>query len=269
MSMNSVPASAGIDWLVGAASLAKRWPLVFPVMGLIIALIGLIPFLGGLVTLILGPALIGGTVAAAHTANRGGAPSAGQLFQGFQQSDRVGALVALCIPTVVALLVAAALVFVFAIGAFISGALANAQALLDNPQAIWAAFGGGLLLLIPLLVALLLAAYAFTYFAIPRCMLGSIEAFPAMGESWRAARANAGAFAVSCIVLLVGSWVLLYVLSLLHLGRIGDLLTSAAVYTVLGPMLYFGTRAVFGDATHMPTAADSTTPATPPPPPAA
>jgi hypothetical protein len=271
MNFNRVSAGAGWAWFTQSLLLVKRLPLVFPVMGLIIAVIQLIPFVGGLIGVILGPALIGGTIAAAHAADNGNKPSPGQLFQAFQHSDRVGPMVALCIPIVVAILVAGVLLAIFMIGAAISGGLSASEAALRDPQMLASTLGGSTLLLLPLLILVLLVGYAFTFYAIPRTMLDGVEAFASMKQSFAACRANVGAFLVAVVVLLPGSWLILLVLKFLHLGWLTDTLTTAALYTVLGPVLYFGYKVVFGNATPQtaaspaPTITPNEPPAAPPP----
>lgn len=250
MSINRVPASAAIDWIRGGIDYPKRWPAVFLVMGLITAIIFMIPFLGGLAALILGPALIGGTVAAAYTADRGGQPAIGQLFQAFQGGDRLGAMIALCIPTVVAALILAVLLFIFGLGAALGGGANAASGTLSSPGALFAVLGASMLILIPVSIVLMLAAYAYTFFAIPRLMLGNGEAFPAMRESFAACRANLGAFILTCVLLVVGLFVVAFVLGIifgaLHLRWVGELLTGTAIYSIIGPVLYTAFKAVLG-----------------------
>lgn len=58
MNANNTTAGSGWTWVQQALALIKRWPQVFLLMGLILGVIAAVPFLGGLVILILGPALI-------------------------------------------------------------------------------------------------------------------------------------------------------------------------------------------------------------------
>lgn len=263
MNANNTTAGSGWTWVQQALALIKRWPQVFLLMGLILGVIAAVPFLGGLVVLILGPALIGGTVYAAQQADRGQTPAVGQLFQAFQDGDRIGSMVALCLPVIVASVVAGILVFIFAVGAAVGGGLTAASA--SNPAVLFGALGAGALILIPIVIIIMLVAWALVFFAIPRVLLDRVGAFEAMKESLGAARANMGAFLVAVLIIGVGFWLLALILGLLHLGWIGQILAVAAMYSVLGPTMYYGYRAVFGSAAA--GAAETTAPPPPPPPP--
>ena len=250
MTIHRVPASTAIDWIRGGIDYPKRWPAVFLVMGLIAAILFMIPFIGGLVALILGPALIGGTVAAAYTADRGGQPAIGQLFQAFQGGDRLSAMIALCIPIVVAVLTMFVLLFIFGLGAALGGGASATSGALGNSQALLAMLGVSLFILVPVFIVLIIVAYAYTFFAIPRVMLGHGEAFPAMRESFAACRANLGAFILTGIVLFIGMFVLAFILNaifgVLHMRWLGSLLSGAALYSIAGPVMYTAFKAVLG-----------------------
>ncbi len=246
MTAKKVSAGQGWQWIAQALDILKKHPVPFLAMGLMMGIISAIPVLGGLVVLILGPALIAGTCYAAQQADQGKTPEIGHLFRGFQESDRIGSLIALCIPTVVGLVTMGILAGIFVAGALVSaggGFMEQAQA---NPMLLLTAMGASALLLVPLLIIIGLAIYALTFFAIPRTLLERPDAFANMKESLAACRSNFGAFIVAIVILLAGIIVLGFIFKALHLGRVGDVLVSTGLYSVLGSTLYFGFREVFG-----------------------
>ncbi len=266
MSFNKVPAGNGWQWIAQALDVLKKHPVPFLVMGLIMGVIGIIPLLGGLVLLILGPALIAGTCYAAQQADSGKAPEIGHLFRGFQQGDRIGPLIALCIPTVVGLVIMGILVGIFAVGTLVSAGSGLMEQAQSNPMVVFAAMGASALILVPLVIIIALAIYALTFFAIPRTLLDRADAFANMKESFAACRSNFGAFIIAILILLGGIIVLNIIFHILHLGRIGEILVATALYSVLGSTLYFGFREVFGSAAA--PAADTVPPPPVAPPPA-
>lgn len=267
MTAKSVAAGNGWQWISKALDLVKKHPVPFLGMGLIIGVISIIPVLGGLVLLILGPALIAGTCYAAQQADQGKSPEFGHLFRGFQESDRIGSLIALCIPTVVGMLVAGLLVGIFAAGAILSAGSSFTDQMSGNPMILFTAMGASALILVPLLIIVALVIYALTFFAIPRTLLERPDAFANMKDSFAACRNNFGAFIVAIVILLAGIVVLNIIFHILHLGRIGDVLVATGLYSVLGSTLYFGYREVFGSSAE--GAGHVQTPPVPPPAPAA
>lgn len=265
MSFNKVPAGNGWQWIAQALDVLKKHPVPFLAMGLIMGIIGIIPVLGGLVLLILGPALIAGTCYAAQQADQGRAPEIGHLFRGFQQSDRIGSLIALCIPTVVGALAIFVVAIIFAIGAAVSGGTAMLEQAQSNPMALVAAMGAGMLILIPVLIIIALMIYALTFFAIPRTLLERPDAFANMKESFAACRSNFGAFIIAILILVGGMLVLNIIFHILHLGRVGDVLVATGLYAVLGSTLYFAYREVFGASANSATTGQMPPPVTPPP----
>ncbi|MGB8636190.1 MAG: BPSS1780 family membrane protein [Rhodanobacteraceae bacterium] len=264
MTAKKVPAGNGWLWISKALDVLKKHPVPFLVMGLIMGIIGIIPVLGGLVLLILGPALIAGTSFAAQQADQGKTPEIGHLFRGFQESDRIGSLIALCIPTVVGAVLAGILVGIFAIGAAMGAGAGFADQIQSNPMVLLTAMGASAFILGPLLIIVALVIYALTFFAIPRTLLERPDAFANMKDSLAACRTNFGAFIVAVVILLVAVFVLSWIFGLLHLGLIGGILVSTGLYAVLGSTLYFGFREVFGGASGE-AARDSIAPPAPPP----
>ena len=247
MSASNVPASHGWNWIAQALDVLKRYPMPFLVMGLIFGVIGIIPVLGGLVLLILGPALIAGTCYAAQQAEQGKTPEIGNLFRGFQEGDRIGPLITLCIPLVVGLVVIGILFGIFAVGAAVSGGKALMTQAEGNPMVLFQAMGFmSLLIMVPLAIIIALGIYGLTFFAIPRTLLDKADAFASMKESLAACRKNFGAFLVTIVILMLGVFVLSAIFKVLHLGVVGDILVSTALYSILGSTLYFAYRDVLG-----------------------
>ncbi|MGA7298385.1 MAG: BPSS1780 family membrane protein, partial [Rhodanobacteraceae bacterium] len=264
MTAKKVPAGNGWLWISKALDVLKKHPVPFLVMGLIMGIIGIIPVLGGLVLLILGPALVAGTSFAAQQADQGKVPEIGHLFRGFQESDRIGSLIALCIPTVVGAVMAGILVGIFAIGAAMGAGAGFADQIQSNPMVLLTAMGASAFILGPLLIIVALMIYALTFFAIPRTLLERPDAFANMKDSLAACRTNFGAFLVAVVILLAGVFLLSWIFGVLHLGVIGGILVSTGLYAVLGSTLYFGFREVFGGASGE-TAIDNNAPPAPPP----
>lgn len=246
MSTQKVSAGRGWQWVMQAVDLVKRYPAPFLLMGLIIGIIGVIPVLGGLVLLFLGPALIAGTCYAAQQAERGGKPEVGHLFRGFQESDRIGSLVALCLPTVIGAILIGIILAIFIVGAASAGGMAMLEQAEANPMVLVAALGSSLLLLVPLVLIVALGIYAATFFAIPRTLLERPAAIANMKDSVRASLRNLGAFLIAVFVLLVLVALVSIIFSMLHLDRIGSIVASTALYAVLGPTLYFAWSEVCG-----------------------
>jgi uncharacterized membrane protein len=143
---------------------------------------------------------------------------------------------------------------VFGVGALVSGGLSAA-----NGSSLGAgAIGGGIFMLMLIGVLVVLAIYAFQFFAIPRVMFDGIEPFQAMKESFSACLANIGAFLVFGIVFTVICFVAAMVL--IWIPIIGWIVMAGVGTVILGAALFVAWRQVYGGAAN---AAD-----TMPPPPA-
>ena len=143
-------------------------------MGLIVAAIGIVPLLGGLVTVILGPALYGGIVLCrAREQEQGRNAEIPQLFRAFSEPGKLGPMIMLCLPSIAGAVLIFVLLIIFLGGALLGGGFSAASS--GSPGAIIGALGGGALILIPLMLAVALAVYALQFFAIPRVMLEGAE----------------------------------------------------------------------------------------------
>lgn len=251
MSFAKVEAGKGVAWLTEGVRLVMANPVAFLVMGLIVAVINVIPILGGLALMICGPALLGGIVYAAREQAEGRKAEIPHLFRAFQEPGKIGPMLVLCLPTVVGAFVIIVCGFVFGLGALIGG-LSGADS-----SAGLGALGGGVLLMLLIGVAATFVIYALQFFAVPRVMLDGMEPFAAMKESLNACLANVGAFIVFGVVLVVAFIVLGIVLMIIPL--LGWLALAMAVTVVFACGEYAAWREVFGGS--MPASAS------PPPPP--
>jgi hypothetical protein len=247
MSFGKVDAGKGLGWLTEGIGLVFKNPAAFLVMGVILAVINFIPFLGGLVLTICGPALLGGVVYAAREESEGRKAEIPHLFRAFQEPGKIGPMLLLCLPAIVGGAVLLVCGFVFGIGALIGGGLSAA----NGSSAGWGAIGGGLVILCLIAIVLMFVIYALQFFAIPRVMLDGIEPFAAMKESLSACLANIGAFLLFGIVLFVAFFVLAAVLMLIPL--LGWLALVAVASVVFGCAEYLAWRQVYaGSASRMP-----------------
>jgi hypothetical protein len=239
--MSKVESSRGMRWVGQALGLVRRWPQVFLPMGLIVGAIYLIPLLGGLVLLILGPSLLAGAVIAARDADRGDRPAIGQLFELFREEGRLSQGLRLCLPMVGGQVLAG-----FLIGIPVARAMMQAgidiKALESQPEMILGIMGGSLFVWALVALLVVLFAYAFTATAIARVALDRREAMAAMAESLRLVRANLGAWVVTALLLFAGMFVLAMFSRVLGVPTLVQALCYAALYTVLGPLLYFAWR---------------------------
>lgn len=240
MSAQKIAPGSGIEWISGAFQLILKNPVVFLVMGLIVAAIGIVPLLGGLVTIVLGPALYGGIVFAAREQDEGRNADIGQLFRAFNEPGKIGPMIMLCLPSIAGAVLLFVLLIIFVGGALLGGGLSSLSS--GSSTALLGALGGSALILIPLMLAIALAIYALQFFAIPRVMLEGAEPMAAMKQSFNDCLANAGAFLVFVGVLIVGVIVLGVVLSVL--GFLGSLLIFTLVTPLVGCGLYLAWRQV-------------------------
>jgi len=257
MSFGKVDAGKGIGWLTDAVGLVLKNPAAFLVMGLILAVINFIPILGGLALTIFGPALIGGLVFAAREESEGRKAEIGHLFRAFQEPGKLGPMLLLCLPAIVGGAVLLVLAMVFGIGALLGGGLSAAS----GSEFGWGTFGGGIVVLVVLAVAIGFTIYALQFFAVPRVMLEGAEPFAAMKESLNACIANIGAFLLFGIILVVAFVVLGVVLAFIPI--LGWLALMAAGSAVFGCAEYIAWQQVYGggEASRMPPPSPEVPPA--------
>lgn len=239
----TVPAGNGVTWLVEAARLVFKNPAAFLLMGLIYTIIAALPILGMLALSVISPALYAGLCHAARTQDQGGNAEVAHLFQGFTEQGRMGPLLILCLPGIVAGVLAVVLLLIW-VGVALAGA--GASALLERPEALVGSMGVGAILLLLLLLALMLAVFAITFFAIPAVMFGQKDAFEAMRRSLRASLANVGTLLVYLLVIFVGSAVVVGVVSLIS-SLLAQFLISIVFTPIFGASMYLAWKDIFGD----------------------
>lgn len=245
MTARNVPAANGIAWLTGAVELIRKNPAAFLLMGLIVTLIGTLPILGSLVLAVISPTLYAGIAWAARAQSRGETAELAHLFQGFKEEGRIGPLLILCLPSVVAGFIAAVLIAIW-IGVALAGA--GASAILERPEALLGAAGAGALVLGLVVVALMIVVFAVTFFASPDVVFGEKDAFAAMRRSLHASRDNVGAILLYLLVLLGAAILLMAVLSVIS-SLLGQFVTSILVTPIAGASMYLAWKDVVGNDT--------------------
>lgn len=239
-SPSRIPASRGWQWLTEAWHTVRQWPQVFVPMGLIIAGIHVLPYIGGLVILVAGPALVAGTVVAADTAARGGTPAFRQLVAMFEADTTRGESLKLCLPSVIGKFVAGMLV-----GIVVARRLMQAGV---DPESLGVTdllkllASGDMIVWLLLAAMIVLLAWTFLVLAIPRVALHQASAFDAMragvAQAWR----GIGAWAIVALVLFglaLFAGALLYVTGIPAIMVVG---AYTVLYTLLGPVLYAAWR---------------------------
>lgn len=213
---NRVKASAGAEWLLGGFGLLKKAPLALGLVGLVFAIVSVLPLLfagagpfvsmlAQLVLVLLTPVLLGGLVYAVREVDQGRDAHPSQLLQGFREGKAM-ALVAQLVPQMLAGLLAIVLLVVM-VGPTVlqdmMAAMEQAQGQ-DPDPALFDGFPMGafaLWFLVAILVGIL--AYTFTFLFPAQVMFEGARPFQAMKRSFRACMGNFGAFAVFVVLLLV------------------------------------------------------------------
>ncbi|NLB14613.1 MAG: hypothetical protein GX826_11450 [Gammaproteobacteria bacterium] len=256
MTLRTVPAGNGLAWLSNGITLMLKNPGPFILMGLIYTIISVVPLLGSLALAIIGPTLYGGIAWAARRQDRGENAEVGDLFRGFQLEGKIGPLLLLCLPGVIAGVVLVILV---------SLAGAGMSAAMESPAALIGAMGVGALVLLPVMLALGLLVFALAFFAIPDTMFVSNDAFAAMKQSMRATLANVGAVLLYLVVFVLAVVVVTGILALIS-SLLAQVLVSLVAVPLAGASMYLAWKDVYADsAAELPPAPPA--PETPPTPP--
>lgn len=267
MEATRVPAGHGIQWITDSLQALLKTPGPFAVMGLVIGAIHLVPVLGALAMLVIGPALYGGLQYAIRQQQRGATPELSHLFEAFRAEGKLPKMLMLCLPTIGFIVFAVVVGFILAL--LFGGAMLASGSLNDgDPSALVQAFGvGGVLFALLLFVPAALAVSAMTFFATSRVMLADVEPFQAMKQSFAAALANPGAFLLALIGFGLARLILFMVLMALS-GPLATLVVAVAFEPLFAAMTLRGTDALFGaEDLSGPDADDLPPPALPPTPP--
>lgn len=213
----TVDAGRGAGWIGEGWALFKAAPALWIVAMLILFglqfALGLIPVLGNLAAVLLGPLFMAGVLAFGHGVARDGQADLGALFIGFR--EKTGALVMV---GVLYFLLILGLIVVFAGAAFflMGGAAVFAAGAPEQVMSAIMAGGGVMAILLLVLVffafgILVAAAY---WFAPGLVLYTDLGAWPAMKESFSACMRNWLPFLVYGIlafVVLLGGMVILFV----------------------------------------------------------
>src|SRR3982750_193105 len=129
MSFQKVGAGQGVEWLKGGIELVKANPVVFLVNSLIFCIIvgvlSFIPILGSIAVALLAPVFAAGMMYAYREQHEGRTPAIEHLFQGFKEPGRIGPLLILGLPAIVAAVVMLVLTFALLGGAIMGGAMSG------------------------------------------------------------------------------------------------------------------------------------------------
>ena len=244
--MRTVPAVQGVQWAIAALRILARHFGLLITLALLLVLLTQIPLLGGLISLLFGPALLGGMVWAVHQIQNGRRPGLGALFKAFDGTHSISSLVALCLPSLGMLLLLA-----FAVGGIVvssvGGDPAKIQAMRQDPIMLLAALRGHLLPLAILVVLGSLLNSALTFFAVPQVMLRNQTGWMGMRQSLAAAWSNWRALLllVGAVFGLVFATVLALQLLLIAGGSLGAwwrdlwlLLLVATLYAYSAVLMY-------------------------------
>lgn len=248
--MNGKPprrsAGHGWSWMVDALKTVCQWPAVFLPMGLIVAVIQLIPLLGGLVLLVAGPALVAGSIVAAHAASRGMTPVISQLFALFEEPTRRKEALKLCLPLLAGKFLAL-IVLAVALTRQLLTSGTDMQSLEGHPEKVLALLGqADMMPWLAAALAIVLLAWTFTAMAIPRVALGHEPAFDAIRHGLRQVWASIGAWIIAALLLFAIILVVTSVLMLTKMMLVMQLGVYTALYAILGPLLYAAWRDISG-----------------------
>lgn len=255
--VNKVKASAGAEWLLGGFGLLKKEPLALGLVGLVFAIVSVLPMvfaavpvlsvLAQLALVALTPIMFGGLVYAAREVDQGRAAHPGQLLQAFREG-RALALVAQLVPQLLTGLLAIVLLVVI-VGPValqqMMEAVEQAQGQANPDPALFEGFPFGALALW-FLVALLVsvAAYTFTFLFPAQVMLGGTAPFEAMKRSFRACMANIGAYLVFIVMVVIvtvaifiGAQIVALVLGIFAGERAAAIASQLLMMAVLMPVL--------------------------------
>lgn len=241
MSYRKVEAERGIVWLRQSFDLIRGNPAPFLLMGLVLAVLTMIPLIGLLALAVFAQTLYGGVMYAADQQTKGHNAEFDHLFAGFRQAEKLPRLLALCLPGVAAGIVLTMLAVTVLGGALLAGGLGTAAT--EQPEALALSLGGAGLMFLVLALAIGLFAYAAVFFATPNVMLSNAAPFDAIKQSLLACRDNLAALLMFVLAAFFISFLLSLVLSFL------PMIGSALLITVLLPWVnvaaYFAYRDVF------------------------
>lgn len=197
----ALAAERGWDWIAAAWTLFKKapgvWIAIVVVMLLLYIVLALIPLLGSLATLILGPAFGAGLVAGARAQDDGGALRVSHLFAGFR--EKLGPLVVVGILYLVAS-VAIALMVGLATGVGLFSMFDGTAPQSMPPGAMFT-----LVIAVLIMAGLMVPVMMAVWFAPALVMFQGRDAVAAMKESFSGCLKNIVPFLIYGVVLMVFS----------------------------------------------------------------
>ncbi len=237
------PASHGWGWIQQAWAQFKQqpraWLAALALVYLMTVALSLVPVIGSLASMILGPVFAGGLMLGARSQQRTGTLRVATAFDGFsQQGAQLATVGVLYVVGLMAVSLVAGLISV-ATGALTA---ASMEALSSNDPALIAAVVGPGLGLFLLLVMLCLVPLLMLYWFAPALVvLDGMTAVAAMRLSFRACWKNLAAFAVYglALLLILAGASLIFVLIAALLGSLSETLMVAAMFLMIPLMLLF------------------------------
>jgi len=222
----SVAAGRGWDWIVSGWELFKKQPGMWIGMVVVAVILffvmALIPFIGSLASMVLGPVFAGGVMLGCKALDEGGELEFGHLFAGFR--DKLGSLAA-----VGAIYLVAVVVIALVVGLVTGAGLFALMSGGDPGAGATAGAVMGLLLAVLLMLALLVPVFMAMWFAPALVVLQERGALDAMKESFAGCLKNLVPFLLYGVVLFVASIVAAIPLGLGYLVLLP--VAAGSVYT--------------------------------------
>lgn len=241
MAIRKVAASRGAGWITDGLAVFARRPAPYLQACLVIGLLSSLPLVGLLFGLAM-PIFYGGLLSLLHRQATGGAPAAGQAFDGFQQPGAVSRLLPIVLVNI-AVAVLVLVVLVVAVGAALYPLLQSGQSIEANPELLYPLLPKFALLL-ALLLPLGIVFGWILLLAIPHAMLDEVPGMQAIGEAWTAVRSNLLPLLLNLLCLFV-IMVIAVLIMLLPFAAIGILQQRSPM---LGMLVQIPIMAVFTSA---------------------
>jgi uncharacterized membrane protein len=246
----SVPVANGLSWLGRGWGYFKDsplgWILALVVWGVLSTVIGLVPFLGGFVMILLGPVIAGGLMIGCNDQDHGEKFTVSHLFAGFSGSG--GQLVLVGVFYLVMIILATVVMGILA--AMTIGSMGAMNP--DNMEAMAMSMGPVVLIYV-LLFLIIIAVIMMTYiFAPPLVALEEINAYEAMKLSFSGCMKNMLPLTVYGIAGIVLSLVVLIPMILMTfslvpiwLGVILLLACGAVLFPIFTASVYSAYRDIY------------------------
>lgn len=272
--VHKVPASAGAEWLMGGIALLRKAPLGLGVLGVLYGLISLVVGLSAqhnmsllllleLVTVVLGPILLGGMAYAAREVDRGNPAVPGHLLQGIRDG-KIARLWATLLPQIGAVVLIVLLLAMMVGPSELTKLASTVEKMQGQTKPDPSLFAGlpvgRLFLWLMLSFVIGILASFFTFVGIPEIMLSDSGAMAAMGRSFRACLRNLPALIVFFIVTMIAVLALSFVMMLVSLlvkavagamvaQTIMQLLMLAVMLPVITGAMYIAWKQMLGGMT--------------------